>query len=168
VPRSPDDTDADVKITPQHTPEFEAAQAWRATPPKPGPERPLVLPKPTVFTLENGLTVYLVERHELPIVPCNCLRWRGRGQPAGPPGPGWDYRGAADGRHGEAVGGADCERGFGAAGYRSEFIERLRQRGIAGDVAAVQAHAGAGWSCWRTRPSIRRFLRGSGADARRR
>ena len=68
VPRSPEDTDANVKITPQHTPEFEAAQAWRATPPAPGPERPLVLPKPSVITLENGLTVYVVERHELPIV----------------------------------------------------------------------------------------------------
>ncbi len=68
VPRSPEDADADVKINPEHTPEFEAAQAWRATPPKPGPQRPLVLPKPTVFTLSNGLTVYLVERHELPIV----------------------------------------------------------------------------------------------------
>jgi zinc protease len=68
VPRSPEDTDANVKITPQHTPEFEAAEAWRSTPPQPGPERALVLPKPTVFTLNNGLTVYLVERHELPIV----------------------------------------------------------------------------------------------------
>jgi zinc protease len=68
VPRSPEDTDANVVIKPQHTPEFEAAQAWRATPPPPGPERPLVLPKPSVFTLSNGLTVYLVERHELPIV----------------------------------------------------------------------------------------------------
>jgi zinc protease len=77
VPRSPADTDADVKITPQHTPEFEAAQAWRATPPKPGPERPLVLPKPTVFTLDNGLTVYLVERHELPIVSVNLLTLAG-------------------------------------------------------------------------------------------
>jgi zinc protease len=68
VPRSPEDTDADVKINPEHTPEFEAAQAWRATPPKPGPQRSLVLPRPTVITLSNGLTVYLVERHELPIV----------------------------------------------------------------------------------------------------
>ncbi len=68
VPRSPEDTDANVVIKPQHPPEFEAAQAWRATPPPPGPERPLVLPKPSVFTLSNGLTVYLVERHELPIV----------------------------------------------------------------------------------------------------
>jgi zinc protease len=68
VPRSSQDADADVKITPQHSAEFEQAQAWRSTPPKPGPERPLVLPKPTVFTLDNGLTVSLVERHELPIV----------------------------------------------------------------------------------------------------
>jgi len=68
VPRSPEDTDATVVVKPQHTPEFEAAEAWRSTPPAPGPDRPLVLPKPTVFTLANGLTVYLVERHELPIV----------------------------------------------------------------------------------------------------
>ena len=77
VPRSPEDTDANVKITPQHTPEFEAAQAWRSTPPAPGPERPLVLPKPTVFTLANGLTVYLVERHELPIVSVQLLTLAG-------------------------------------------------------------------------------------------
>jgi len=84
VPRSPEDTDANVKITPQHTPEFEAAQAWRATPPPPGPERPLVLPKPTVFTLGNGLTVYLVERHELPIVSLQLLTLAGAA--ANPPG----------------------------------------------------------------------------------
>jgi zinc protease len=80
VPRSPEDTDATVKITPQHTPEFEAAQAWRSTPPKPGPERPLVLPKPTVFTLENGLKVYLVERHDLPIVSVQLLTLAGTGE----------------------------------------------------------------------------------------
>jgi zinc protease len=77
VPRSPEDTDASVKITPQHTPEFEAAEAGRATLPKSGPERPLVLPKPTVFTLANGLTVYLVERHELPIVSAELLTLAG-------------------------------------------------------------------------------------------
>jgi zinc protease len=67
VPRSPEDTDALVKLNPEHTPEFEKEQAWRATPPKTGPERALVLPKPSVFMLPNGLTVYLVERHDLPI-----------------------------------------------------------------------------------------------------
>jgi zinc protease len=83
VPRSPEDTDAAVKINPQHTPEFEAGQAWRATAPKPGQERALVLPKPTVFTLDNGLTVYLVERHELPIVSVQLLTLAGAG--ANPP-----------------------------------------------------------------------------------
>jgi zinc protease len=68
VPRSPDDTDANVKVNPEHTAEFEKEQAWRATAPKPGPEKTLVLPKPSVFTMSNGLTVYVVERHELPIV----------------------------------------------------------------------------------------------------
>ena len=77
VPRSPADTDADVVVKPQHTPEFETAEAWRSTPPKPGPQRALVLPKPTVFTLENGLTVYLVERHELPIVSAELLTLAG-------------------------------------------------------------------------------------------
>jgi zinc protease len=77
VPRSPDDTDANIKINPEHTPEFEKEQAWRATAPKPGPERALVLPKPAVFTLGNGLTVYLVERHELPIVSAQLLMLAG-------------------------------------------------------------------------------------------
>jgi zinc protease len=68
VPRAPADTDAAVKITPEHSASFEQAQAWRGEAPKPGPQRPLRLPQPQVFQLDNGLTVYLVERHELPIV----------------------------------------------------------------------------------------------------
>ncbi len=87
VPRSPDDTDASVKITPSHTAEFEQAQAWRAAAPKPGPERALVLPKPNVFKLNNGLTVYLVERHELPIVSTRFVTLAGAsGNPADHPG----------------------------------------------------------------------------------
>ncbi|MGA2249284.1 M16 family metallopeptidase [Terracidiphilus sp.] len=87
VPRSPDDTDANVKITPSHTAEFEQAQAWRATAPKPGPERALVLPKPNVFKLDNGMTVYLVERHELPIVSTRFVTLAGAaGNPADHPG----------------------------------------------------------------------------------
>jgi zinc protease len=77
VPRSPEGTDANVKVNPQHTPEFEAAEAWRATPPPPGAQHALVLPKPTVFTLSNGLTVYLVERHELPIVSAQLITLAG-------------------------------------------------------------------------------------------
>jgi zinc protease len=87
VPRSPDDTDANVKINPEHTPEFEKEQAWRAAAPKPGPERALVLPKPSVFTLGNGLTVYLVERHELPIVSAQLVMLAGTAaNPGGRPG----------------------------------------------------------------------------------
>ncbi|MGA9670597.1 MAG: pitrilysin family protein [Terracidiphilus sp.] len=87
VPRSPDDTDANVKVIPAHTPEFEASQQWRATSPQPGPQRPLVLPKPTVFTLSNGLTVYLVERHELPIVSAQLLTLAGNAEnPSDRPG----------------------------------------------------------------------------------
>jgi zinc protease len=87
VPRSPDDTDANVKVTPPHTEEFEKAQAWRATPPKPGAERPLTLPRPAVFTLANGMTVYVVERHELPIVSAQLTTIAGRSaNPADRPG----------------------------------------------------------------------------------
>ena len=87
VPRSPDDTDANVKITPSHTPEFEQAQAWRATAPKPGPERALILPKPAVFKLDNGLSVYLVERHALPIASAQFVTLAGAaGNPVDRPG----------------------------------------------------------------------------------
>jgi zinc protease len=87
VPRSPEDTDANVKTTPPHTEEFEKAQAWRSNAPKPGPERALALPKPAVFTLANGLIVYVVERHELPIVSAQLISIAGRSaNPADQPG----------------------------------------------------------------------------------
>ncbi len=68
VPRSPADTDATVKITNPYTPEFETAQNWRKTAPKPGPAPAVHLPTPTEFTLANGLKVYVVENHSLPVV----------------------------------------------------------------------------------------------------
>jgi zinc protease len=67
VPRSPDNTDADVKIKPEYSAEFDASQAWRKTPPQPGPEPKFNLPVPEVFKLSNGLQVYFVEQHYLPI-----------------------------------------------------------------------------------------------------
>jgi zinc protease len=45
-----------------------ADEPWRNTAPKPGPEPKLNLPVPTTFQLSNGLNVYLLERHNLPIV----------------------------------------------------------------------------------------------------
>src|SRR5581483_3216796 len=68
VPRSPADTDANVKIQPEYSAEFDQAQAWRKTPPQPGPQPKLSLPEPTHFTLANGLKVYLVESHSLPVM----------------------------------------------------------------------------------------------------
>jgi zinc protease len=42
--------------------------AFRATQPKAGPPRPFRLPKVKPFTLANGIKVFLVEQHALPIV----------------------------------------------------------------------------------------------------
>jgi zinc protease len=68
VPRSPDNTDADVKITNPYSPEFEQAQSWRKTAPKAGPPVTVHLPVPETFALANGLKVYVVPEHSLPIV----------------------------------------------------------------------------------------------------
>src|SRR3984885_479582 len=67
VPRSPADIDANVKIQPEYSADFDQAQAWRKNPPQPGPQPKLALPEPRIFTLANGLKVYLVESHELPV-----------------------------------------------------------------------------------------------------
>lgn len=68
VPRSPADTDADVKLVNPYTPDFETSQDWRKTQPQPGPAPALHLPVPTEFKLPNGLKVLLVEDHALPVV----------------------------------------------------------------------------------------------------
>jgi zinc protease len=68
VPRSPADTDANVKLTNPYSPTFEQAQDWRKQVPKPGPPPAVHLPVPATFALDNGLKVYLVEDHALPVV----------------------------------------------------------------------------------------------------
>ena len=68
VPRSPADTDADVKLENPYTPEFEASQDWRKTKPEAGPAPVPHLPTPQEFTLANGLKVLLVENHSLPVL----------------------------------------------------------------------------------------------------
>jgi len=68
VPRSPEDTDADVKITNPYTPEFEKAEDWRKDKPAAGAAPAIHLPVPTEFTLDNGLRVLLVEEHALPVL----------------------------------------------------------------------------------------------------
>jgi zinc protease len=68
VPRSPEDTDAKVTVAPPYSQEFETAQSWRKDPPKAGPAPELHLPVPKTFALKNGLKVYLVEEHTLPVI----------------------------------------------------------------------------------------------------
>ncbi len=67
VPRSPEDTDASVKIVNPYKPDFEAQQDWRKTAPAPGKQPALSLPVPTTFALANGTKVYLLEDHSLPV-----------------------------------------------------------------------------------------------------
>ena len=52
---------------------------WRANPPQPGPARPLNLPVPEVFKLQNGLTVYYNFRPGLPVVAANLVFNTGSG-----------------------------------------------------------------------------------------
>jgi zinc protease len=73
VPRSPDDTDANVKTTNPYTAEFETAQAWRKTAPKAGPPVTVHLPVPQAFTLANGLKVYFLEQNSLPILSASVI-----------------------------------------------------------------------------------------------
>src|SRR6201996_9534964 len=67
VPRSPADTDANVKVENPYPSSFETAQDWRKSAPTPGPLPQVHLPVPKVFALDNGLHVYLVEDHSLPV-----------------------------------------------------------------------------------------------------
>jgi zinc protease len=50
-----------------------ADQEWRKQTPAPGPASHMQLPVPGIFKLSNGLTVYLVEQHNLPIVSANMV-----------------------------------------------------------------------------------------------
>ena len=87
VPRSPADTDANVTVTPPHSKEFETAQSWRKDPPQPGPAPQLHLPVPKTFALQNGLKVYLVEEHTLPVISATLVDLAGSEEnPADKPG----------------------------------------------------------------------------------
>ena len=54
---------------------FETAQDWRKTAPSPGPLPQVHLPVPKVFTLDNGMHVYLVEDHSLPVLNASVMTW---------------------------------------------------------------------------------------------
>ena len=64
-----------------------ADAAWRANPPQPSPARPLNLPVPQVFKLQNGLTVIYNYRAGLPVVAANLVFNTGSGaNPVDKPG----------------------------------------------------------------------------------
>lgn len=64
-----------------------ADAAWRANPPKPGPEHALNLPVPDVFQLSNGLNVYYHYRPGLPVVAARLVFNTGSGaNPVDKPG----------------------------------------------------------------------------------
>ncbi len=87
VPRSPADTDADVKLVNPYTPEFEASQDWRKNKPEGGPALTMHLPAPKEFKLDNGLTVLLVEDHALPVLSAEIISRAGsRNDPEGKSG----------------------------------------------------------------------------------
>lgn len=71
-------------------PSFEAPvadQEWRCGVPPPGPTSPMSLPVPLRFQIANGLTVYLLEQHSLPIVSANLVLMSGSDRnPADLPG----------------------------------------------------------------------------------
>jgi zinc protease len=73
VPRSPADTDADVKLTPPYSAAFEEQQNWRKNVPPAGPVTAFRLPVPKTFTLKNGLSVYVVENKELPVLSASLI-----------------------------------------------------------------------------------------------
>jgi len=77
VPRSPENTDADVKVIPPYTAEFETTENWRKDVPQPGAEAKLHLPAPKSFTAANGMKVYLIEEHELPVVSASLVTLAG-------------------------------------------------------------------------------------------
>lgn len=64
-----------------------ADHEWRNRPPAPARPSPLRLPVPTVCQLGNGLTVFLVEQHSLPVVSANLIVIGGGDRnPVGRPG----------------------------------------------------------------------------------
>jgi zinc protease len=87
VPRSPESTDADVKIVNPYSAAFENEQNWRTKAPSPGPLPKVHLPVPAILSAANGMKVYIVEDHALPVVQANVIDFAGAdGNPANRPG----------------------------------------------------------------------------------
>ena len=69
VPKSADATEHSSGEPASPRLKRESASAdWRSRPPVAGPPSPIALPVPERFTLANGLSVYLLPQHRLPVV----------------------------------------------------------------------------------------------------
>lgn len=87
VPRSPDNTDVNVKVVDAYTPAFEAEQNWRNQAPSAGPAPKPNLPVPASFALPNGMRVYVVENHGIPVIQATVVDLAGAdANPADRPG----------------------------------------------------------------------------------
>jgi len=69
TPAAPPATAGQPAVAARPTPDAP----YRAQPPEPGPERPWQPPHWSRFKLKNGLDVYLVEFHDLPLVDFNLI-----------------------------------------------------------------------------------------------
>jgi zinc protease len=63
--------DAEAKKPAPAPPQDKPEEAWRATTPKPAAALAMNLPVPQTFKLNNGMTVMLVESHNLPMLAAN-------------------------------------------------------------------------------------------------
>jgi zinc protease len=68
VPRSPH-----APGSPGAPPPQIPDQEWRSSPPPPGPTPALSLPVPKKYGLPNGLSIFLIEQHSLPVVSANLI-----------------------------------------------------------------------------------------------
>ena len=75
----PPDPTAPAKPEKTDQAKVESKEPWRNTVPGPGPVAKAQLPTPKQFALPNGLTVYLVEAHHLPVVSANLVLRSGSG-----------------------------------------------------------------------------------------
>ena len=84
LPPDPPAPPAPAGTAPERPP---SAEPWRNTVPGLGPAAPMALPGAQRFELDNGLPVYLVESHDLPITVASLVsRWGSAAEPAGRPG----------------------------------------------------------------------------------
>jgi zinc protease len=80
----PPDPPAPAQALAQAATRAPSAEPWRDTVPEPGPAAPPSLPDAQRFELTNGLPVYLVEKHGLPLAAASLVsRWGSAADPLG-------------------------------------------------------------------------------------